>query len=347
MEHARRWAKIAYVDSGEVKPFVVTIPNDDLYQRLQSQEAHWDGRIKMIPWAMHEPLPKEIAEQVDMVVIGHYWEGKSDWTLLKELPNLKIVQLPSAGFEHALPHIPQGVVLCNGRGVHSAETAELAVGLVIAMQRGIAAARDDQQKHEWNFAHYQSLADRRVLIVGNGSVGQAVAKRLAPFEVELTYVNRDGGVNPDGTVIHPTKDLKQLAGNAEIMILTVPLNDETYHLINDEILQALPDDALVVNVARGRVVDQQALLKHLYSGRIRAALDVTTPEPLPKDDPLWDAPNVLITPHQGGNTDATYPRFGALVKRQLNHIINHQPLENIVNEADLNNSATVWTSEYS
>ncbi|MDR2702724.1 MAG: 2-hydroxyacid dehydrogenase [Cellulomonadaceae bacterium] len=315
-----------------MKALTVTIPDDDLFERLQGAARTWGSDVELIQWDMQAPLPSELAAQVDVVVIGHYWNGKFDWGLLKDLPNLKMVQLPSAGYEHALPHLPPGVVLCNGRGVHSAETAELAVGLILAMQRGIAAARDNQHLGQWVFTHYQSLADRRVLVVGAGSVGTAVVSRLKPFEVTITLVSRNEDLLPDGTIVHPVSQLPNLALDAEIMVIAVPLNEETYHLIDDKILSALPDDALVVNVSRGDVIDQQALLQHLVAGRLRAALDVTSPEPLPADNPLWTAPNVLITPHQGGNTDAGYPRFATLVESQINNILTSEVLENVVRD---------------
>ena len=308
----------------------VTVPNADLLHRLQGAAGAWADKVELIPWDMQAPLPSEVAAKVNLAIIGHYWEGKFDWNLLKTLPNLQIVQLPSAGYEHAAPFVPPGVTLCNGRGVHSAETAELAVGLILAMQRGIADAREHQRNHQWVFTHLDSLADRRVIIVGNGSVGQALAARLKPFEVEIKMVAREAEANSNGTLVYPVKELVELVENADIVALAVPANAETYHLIDDEILTAMPDGALLVNVARGTIVDQQALLKHLQAGRLRAALDVTTPEPLPPDDPLWDAPNVLITPHQGGNTNAGYSRFGDLVQRQINHLVSNEPLENVV-----------------
>lgn len=309
----------------------ISISSEDLISRLQADLAGpWHDRVKIVQWDMQQPLPASVAETINMVVIGHYWEGNIDWSLLGSLPNLDLVQLPSAGFEHAAPYVPSHAVLCNGRGVHSAETAELALGLILAMQRGIAAARDHQREHRWAFEHLDSLIDRRIVLVGHGSVGQAIAKRLRAFDIDLVIVDRNPVFEDGGLVVYPVAELATLVTGADILVLAVPLNDETYHLVDDRILSALPDGALVVNVARGRVVDQVALVRHLQAGRIRAAVDVTTPEPLPPGDPLWDAPNVLITPHQGGNTNAGYPRFAAIVRRQINHLLNNEPLENVV-----------------
>jgi len=312
------------------KVLTVAISSADLRQRLHDDLKAWGSRVEIIEWNMQEALPSDVAERVDMVVVGHYWEGRTNWNLLREMPNVSIIQVPSAGYEHVVPYVPPGVILCNGRGVHSAETAELAVGLMLAMQRGIAESRDNQREHKWVFSHLESLADRKVLVVGNGSVGQAIIDRLKPFEVELVVVARESGITSDGSIVHPVADLEKLVTDVDIMVLAIPLNDETFHLIDEKILSALPAGALLVNVARGGIVDQVALLQHLETGRLRAALDVTTPEPLPADDPLWSAPNVLITPHQGGNTNAGYPRFAAIVRRQINHLLNGEALENVV-----------------
>jgi len=222
-------------------------------------------------------------------------------------------------------HIPAGVTVCNGRGVHSAGTAELAVALILASQRGLVDAVDAQRTGRWHNPELHSLADRRVLVVGAGSVAQGVVDRLAPFEVQLTQVARSARGSVRGI-----DELSALLAVCDVVVLTVPLDHTTYHLLDAAMLAALPDGALVVNVARGKVVDTDALLAELSAGRLRAALDVTDPEPLPPSHGLWYAPNTLITAHQGGNTDATYPRVAALVRRQLEHLLAGEPLENVV-----------------
>ncbi len=299
----------------------VTVPDTDLLDRLQDLS----GRVELVLWDLLSPLPAEVAERVSMVQIGHYWVKPDRWRRLAEVPNLRYVQLPSAGFDHALPLIPPGVTLCNGRGVHSTGTAELAVALILAAQRGLAAALEAQREGRWFNPELPSLADRRVLVVGAGSVAQAVIERLRPFEVEITVVGRTARPG-----VHGIDELGGLLGQADIVVLTVPYSPQTHQLLDAERLAALPDGALVVNVARGRVVDTEALLAELTSGRLRAALDVTDPEPLPADHPLWHAPNTIITAHQGGNSDATYPRVAALLRRQLEHLLAGEPLDNVV-----------------
>lgn len=299
----------------------VTVPDDDLLTRLSGLA----DRVELVRWDLRDALDAELAARVSMVVIGHYWTTPDRYTRLRDLPNLRYVQLPSAGFEHALPHVPAGVTVCNGRGVHSTGTAELAIGLVLAAQRGLVDAARAMTEGRWANPELPSLADRRVLLVGAGSVAEAVAARLAPFEVRLTQVARTARGS-----VRSVADLDALLPQADVVVLTVPLDRTTYHLLDARRLALLPDGALVVNVARGKVLDTQALLAELTAGRLRAALDVTDPEPLPSDHPLWHAPNLLITAHQGGNSDATYPRVAALVARQLENLLAGREPENVV-----------------
>ncbi len=294
----------------------VTVPTPDLIDRL----ADLADRVRLITWDLGAPLPDEVAAQVEMVVIPHYFVRPGGFDVLRTLPALRLVQLPSAGFEHAVPHVPAGVTVCNGRGVHSTGTAELAVALVLAMQRGLVGSVLAMGEGRWHNPFGPSLADRRVLVVGAGSVADAVVARLRPFEVAITRVARTARDTADGHV-HGVDELPGLVPDADVVVLTVPLDASTHHLVDADLLARMADGTLLVNVARGKVVDTDALLAELRAGRLRAALDVTDPEPLPPEHPLWRAPNVLITAHQGGNTDATFPRVAALVRRQLEALL--------------------------
>ncbi len=302
----------------------VTVPDQDLLARVRDLS----GRVELVLWDCLEPLPADLAARVEVVQIGHYWTQPERWLRLRDLPNLRSVLLPSAGFEHALPLVPDQVTVCNGRGVHSTGTGELAVALILASQRGLAVALDAQREGRWATPEVPSLADRRVLVIGAGSVAQAIAERLRPFEVEITMVGRSARPG-----VHGVAELPALLPTADIVVLAVPYSPATDRLLDASALALLPDQALVVNMARGRVIDQDALVAELQSGRLRAALDVTDPEPLPSTHPLWRAPNTLITAHQGGNSDATYPRVAALLRRQLEHLIAGEPLENVVRPA--------------
>lgn len=298
----------------------VTVPDDDLLARLADLAAAHPDDLRLVPWDVRSPLDPAVAAEVDLVVVPHYFVAREGFAVLHDLPRLRWVQLPSAGYEHALPHLPAGVTLLNGRGVHDAGTAELAVALTLAVQRDLPRAVRAMDEGRWDNPFGPSLADRRVLLVGQGSVGRAIAARFAPFEVELVRVARTARDDADGHV-HGVDELGDLLPDADVVVLAIPLSRTSYHLIDAEALGRMKDGAVLVNVARGKVVDTEALLAELTAGRLRAALDVTDPEPLPADHPLWRAPNVLVTAHQGGNTDATFPRVAALVRRQLEALL--------------------------
>lgn len=306
----------------------VTVANDELAGPLTEDPV--DG-VRLVRWDLRGPLPVP-ADEVDVVVVPHYFVRPEGYRALWDLPHLRLVQLPSAGYEHAVDLVPPQATLCNGRGVHDTGTAELAVGLLLAMQRGLLDSARAMTAHAWAPVHRESLADRRVLVLGYGSVGSAIARRLDALEVEVVPVATTAR-EQDGRWVHALAELPALLPTVDAVVAIVPLTARTAGLVDAAFLAALPDGALVVNVARGKVVDTGALLAELTAGRLRAALDVTDPEPLPADHPLWDAPNLLITPHVGGYTGATHPRFAALVRRQLQALVAGRAPENVVRPA--------------
>ncbi|WP_433452736.1 2-hydroxyacid dehydrogenase [Streptomyces sp. CA-142005] len=252
---------------------------------------------------------------------------------LPEMSSVEVVQTLSAGIDHVQPglhHLRPGVRLCNARGVHEASTAELTLTLVLAALRGIPDFVRAQERGEWLGGFRSALADKSVLIVGYGAIGAAIEDRLAPFEVaRVARVARSQRTTARGPV-HPLTELPSLLPHADVVILSTPLTEETRGLADAEFLARMKDGALLVNVARGPVVDTKALLAEVESGRITAALDVTDPEPLPPGHPLWQAPGVLITPHVGGPTSAFLPRAKQLLVDQLTRFVNHEPLRNVI-----------------
>ncbi|GGT32512.1 2-hydroxyacid dehydrogenase [Streptomyces chromofuscus] len=249
------------------------------------------------------------------------------------MASVQVVQTLSAGTDHVEPglgDLPPGVRLCNARGVHEASTAELTLTLVLAALRGIPDFVRAQDKGEWLGGFRPALADKTVLIVGYGSIGEAIEDRLTPFELaRVARVARSRRTTARGPV-HPLTELPALLPAADVVILSTPLTDSTRGLVNDEFLGRMKDGALLVNVSRGPVVDTKALLAELESGRITAALDVTDPEPLPAGHPLWQAPGVLISPHVGGPTSAFLPRAKRLLVDQLHRFMNREPLRNVI-----------------
>ncbi|MDR3082940.1 MAG: 2-hydroxyacid dehydrogenase [Streptomyces sp.] len=252
---------------------------------------------------------------------------------MAEMTSVRVVQTLSAGVDHVQPGLhllPKGVRLCNARGVHDASTAELALTLILASLRGIPDFVRGQDREEWRAGFRPALADKSVLIVGYGSVGAAVEERLAPFELaRVARVARRERETARG-LVHPISRLSELLPDADVVVLATPLTDQTKGLVDADFLARLKDGALLVNVARGPVVDTDALLAELKTGRITAALDVTDPEPLPEGHPLWHAPGVLITPHVGGPTSAFWPRAKRLLSAQLNRFVQGEPMENVV-----------------
>ncbi|MFE0177126.1 2-hydroxyacid dehydrogenase [Streptomyces sp. NPDC059002] len=252
---------------------------------------------------------------------------------LSAMTSLRVVQTLTAGIDHVEPGIgflAPGVRLCNARGVHEASTAELALTLVLASLRGVPRFVEGQRQEEWRGGFYPALADRSVLIVGYGSIGSAIEDRLAPFEcARVARVARSARATERGPV-HPLAELPSLLPDADVVILSTPLTEATRGLAGADFLARMKDGALLVNVARGPVVDTKALLAELDSGRITAALDVTDPEPLPAGHPLWHAPGVLISPHVGGSSSAFLPRAKRLLAAQLTRYVAGDPLDNLV-----------------
>ena len=275
-------------------------------------------------------LPDSIAD-VQFYVIP-YMKGAEQLDRIAEMTALEVVQTQTAGVDNFKPVIPAGVTLCNAAGVHDASTAELAVALMLASGRHLDVFARLQPRGEWGFEFGNSIADKRVLIIGYGRIGAAIERRLAGFEVaSVTRVARRARPGGDGQpIVHAIADLPALLPDADIAVVIAPLTAETDGLIGELELALLPDGALVVNVARGRLVDTDALLAETISGRLRAALDVTEPEPLPADHPLWRVPNVLISPHVGGASTAFFPRADKLIAAQLRRWAAGEDLENVI-----------------
>ena len=255
-----------------------------------------------------------------------YMSGREGLLPSQKMGKLKTLQLLMAGYEDALEFAKPGIQLCNAKGVHDASTAELAVGLAIAVRRGFQDFLRAQDREEWIHKRYSSLNDSNIAIIGFGSIGQTLAKYLEVYEVSITGYSRSGG---NGAKKIPEFDSD--ISNFDVIFLILPLNTESHHYFNTTRLSKMKDGALLINVARGPVIDTDALVKELYSKRIFAGLDVTDPEPLPKGHPLWSAPNCIIAPHVGGDSTAFESRGKKLVEQQLSYVANGQPLMNRVN----------------
>lgn len=281
------------------------------------------GGVEADVWDGTGDLPAS-RDEVELVVLP-YMAGLAPARRMADLPALRVAQTLTAGVDDVRPLLPEGVTLCNARGVHDASTAELAVALTLASLRGIPEHVRAAERGQWAHDTRPSLADRRVLLVGYGAVGAAVEARLAGFECDVRRVARRARHG-----VEAFEALPDLLPWAEVVVLTVPMTNQTRGLVDARFLAALPDGALVVNVARGPVVVTADLLAEVRSGRLRAALDVTDPEPLPPGHPLWSLPNVLVSPHVGGDTTAFLPRARRLVSAQVRRYVAGEPLANVV-----------------
>jgi phosphoglycerate dehydrogenase-like enzyme len=247
------------------------------------------------------PLDSDLIETVTFYA-PPYMSGLAGLEPSRRMPNLQYLQMPNAGFDETHPFRRENLLICNARGVHDVSTSELALALTLASLRGLDDYVLAQKSGEWLSGTRPSLAYKRVALVGYGSIGKRIALMLSPFDVDLVAFTRTGS---EGTT--KMSEFDSLLPTFDVVILIIPANADSIGLMNEVRLAKMKDGALLVNVARGVIVDTDALVAELASGRIRAALDVTDPEPLEPNHPLWQQPGLIISPHVGGNSSA-FPR---------------------------------------
>jgi phosphoglycerate dehydrogenase-like enzyme len=241
--------------------------------------------------------------------------------------SVKVIQTLTAGFDNVQPFVPADVTLCNAAGVHDDATSELAVLLTLSALRDMPRSFKAQQDHHWETYFARSLADKTVLLIGYGNVGKAAEMRLLGFGCKVIPVARTARDH-----VHAISELPNLIHTADVVMLIVPNNPGTVNLVDAKFLASMKDDSVLVNVARGVVVDTDALVAELRTGRISAALDVTEPEPLPADHPLWSLPNVIITSHNGGEGDVFWNRARTRIHSQFDLWLAGKPLECVITQ---------------
>lgn len=244
---------------------------------------------------------------------------------MAQMPRLRVVQTLTAGFDRVRPHVPLGAVLCNARGVHDASTAEWVVGAAIAALRQFPYFATEQAAGRWSYRFTDCLAGKTVLILGYGSIGEALERRLSGFDVRVLRVARSAREG-----ISPATALPDLLPVADIVVLLMPVTPATVGIVDAPFLAAMKDGALLINAARGVLVVTEDLVSEVSSGRLSAAMDVTDPEPLPADHPLWSLPNVLITPHVGASTPYSGLMAVRFVREQAERYLMGQPLANVI-----------------
>jgi phosphoglycerate dehydrogenase-like enzyme len=260
-----------------------------------------------------------------VVTAGESTDGVLD--VVAGVDGVEVVQTLSAGVEAWLGRLPDGVSLVNGRGAHGGSTAEWAVTVLLALRRGIPGFVRQQDRRDWTEVGSPGLQGAHVLVVGAGDLGEQTRRRLDGFGCTVTLVARTGR---DG--VRGIDELPELLPDADAVVLVVPLTEATRGLVDAEFLSRMKDGAVLVNAARGPVVDTEALLAELQAGRLLAGLDVTDPEPLPVDHPLWEAPGLLLTPHVGGHTDGSDERAWAVAREQLLQLARGERPSNTVGE---------------
>ncbi|MFD7409604.1 NAD(P)-dependent oxidoreductase [Streptomyces sp. NPDC059866] len=285
--------------------------------------SYWDGT---------GPLPGDPADVRFLVGIPAPGAERVLGPVLPRMHNLEVLQLLSSGYDHMLPLLgtmPPGTRLTTGRGVHREATAELAVTLLLALCRGLDQFAAHQARGKWKAEFRPTLAGKRVLVIGYGAVGAAVAARLGAFRCEAVLVAGTARTTPAGRV-HGAAELPALLPTVDAVVLCAPLTDRTRGMFDADALALLKDGALLVNVARGELVDTRAVVREVRAGRLRVALDVTDPEPLPSGHPLWNLPGALITPHVAAFTDAFAPMTADFLRRQLDRYQRGEELHNVV-----------------
>jgi phosphoglycerate dehydrogenase-like enzyme len=246
---------------------------------------------------------------------------------LADMPSLKVIQLLSAGAEVWVPVVPDGVALCDARGVHTGVTAEWTVGAIIASMRGFDRFARQQERREWKVQWMETATEKRALILGAGDIGERTAAVLTALGTEVVKVARRPRPG-----VHGIDELDALLPTVDIVVVIVPLTDATRGMVDAKFLSRMKDGALLVNAARGPIVDTDALTEEVASGRLRCALDVTDPEPLPADHPLWGLEGALVTPHVGGSVHGMIARGYAPVGDQIRRFAAGESLENVVTE---------------
>jgi phosphoglycerate dehydrogenase-like enzyme len=298
----------------------VSVPTRELGNALRERASD----VTILEWDMTGPPP---APTIDIVVPPYM----SPPSILRALAGVetRLIQSQMVGYDGVRDELPAGLVYANAKSVHETSTAELTLALILASQRGIPDFVRSSEEGRWAPAWHQSLADHTVLLVGYGGVARAIESRLEGFEVTIERLAFTERHDERGT-IHGIGDLPAMLAMSDIVVVVVPLSPETTRMINDEFLSSMRDGTLLVNVSRGQVADTDALLAHARSGRLRLALDVTDPEPLPDGHPLFTLTNVLISPHVGGRTSAMLPRIARLLAEQVDRMQRAEDPVNVI-----------------
>jgi phosphoglycerate dehydrogenase-like enzyme len=296
----------------------VLVPDEYGVSALAGMEG-----VEAVVYDPDRPLPPQ-AEQAQVLVPG-FLSKTATVAMVGKLPALQLVQLLTAGAEFWIGKLPEGVMLSTGRGAHGGSTAEWTVGALLAIYRELIDFDRLRQRRHWDMHRTDTLQGKRVLVIGAGDLGRELKRRLDTFDAETTLVGtraRDG--------VRGMDEVPELLGEHDAVVLMVPMTPSTTGMVGAAFLARMADGAVLVNAARGPVVDTDALLAELRAGRLRAALDVTEPEPLPADHPLWTAPGLLLTPHVAGSVRGYRDRAYAVAAAEIARFAAGKEPENLV-----------------
>lgn len=268
------------------------------------------------------PLPPEFYEAEFLVPP---YGSRRVLEALPRMESLRVIQANSSGVEWLLPHVPAGVTVCNAKGTRDVVVSEWVLAAILAMVKDLAHWQRQREERTWKPALLKELAGSRVLVVGYGSIGRAVEDRLTPFGVSVERIAKRARPG-----VHGVDRLAERLPMADVVILLLPSTPSTDGLFDKAMLERMKPGALLVNAGRGTAVDTEALVDAVSEGRTRAALDVTDPEPLPADHPLWRLPGVFLTPHLAGDSEASERRVYELIGEQVRRYVRGEPLVNVV-----------------
>lgn len=273
----------------------------------------------------------DILDQVEAIIPSFRFKAED----LDRLPNLKWIQAFSAGVNtYPLKEVrDRGIILTNSSGVHGPQMTDHIMGMILSFSRALLPSIRNQKKKEWKTDYPLSeLTNKEMLVVGAGSIGKLLARKAKAFDMRVVGLKRTPEEIPYYDEVRPLEDLKEAMGSADYVVILAPLTPETRGLIGREELSSMKKEAVLINLARGPLVDETALIEALQEKRIRGAgLDVFRREPLPEESPLWDLDNVILTPHLGGFSDISNERSIKLIAENIRRFTNGQELLNKVN----------------
>ncbi|MGW4242626.1 2-hydroxyacid dehydrogenase [Nocardia sp. NPDC004722] len=297
----------------------VLVPDEHGFAAVSRLEG-----VRALRYTLGEPLPAG-ADEAEIFVPTFLANRPETVELARSLPKLRLVQLLTAGAELWVGKLPAEVMISTGRGAHGASTAEWAITGLLTVYREFTEFALAQREHRWTQHRTDTLHGKRILIIGAGDLAIELRRMLAPFDTTVELVGtraRDG--------VHGVDEIPELLPHFDAVVLMVPVTAATVGMVDAEFLSRMPDQAILVNAARGPVVRTDDLLRELESGRLRAILDVTDPEPLPADHPLWDAPGLLLTPHVGGSSNGNLNRGWAVATAAIARYVAGDPPQNLI-----------------